>query len=153
MRKLLFVVVLVVGLCLSTAVGNCAIGQHGFTDTDVVRVSGNTGNAVLVPQRLTFNFPPHIQPGERLYVAWWIDNRGNCPLFVSVAVTGVPGYLRAEFRPGTGFAMGPGSRKNVALVVTMPKGYNLPGHQNRSFTITVTFTSRSVAHRFTWPGF
>lgn len=151
MRKMLLVVVLVTSLCLSTAVGNSAIGNHGFTDTDVVSLHGSTGNAVLITQSVSFRFPPDIQPGEQLYVQWWIENDGDCPLWVSVALTGIPGYLNAHFLPGYGFGLRRGMRKNVALVIRMPLAKNLLQHQNRTFTIKVTFTSRSVAHRWQTP--
>ncbi len=151
MRKLLLVVVLVVGLCLSAAVANAVPGDLGFTDTDVVRVHGTTGNAKLLSQKLTFHFPPNLQPGELLSVKWWIKNDGPCPLRVTVSLAGKPSWLIQEFLPGYSFEIGTGLYKNVALVVKMLQSVNQAQDQNRAFTIVVTFTSRSIATRWQWP--
>ena len=147
----MFIVVLVIALCLSTVVGYSAIGDHGFTDTDVVSLHGTTGNAVLITESVSFRFPPNIQPGEQLFVQFWVKNDGKCPLWVDVSVTGVPRYLNAKFLPGYTFQMRRGTYKNVALVIRMPLASSGAQYQNRSFTIKVTFTSRSIAHRWESP--
>jgi len=151
MKKLLLIVMVIIGLGLLATTGSSArVGDLGFTDTDTMIVTGTTGSAELRVQRIRLHFD-HIQPGEQLAVTWWVENVGHCPLQVDIALSGVPGYINAKFFPGNTFQMRRGWRKNVALVVRMPLTKNLPGHQNRSFTITVTFTSRSIAHRWQAP--
>lgn len=151
MKKILLIAMLIVGMCLSATVAQGVPGDHGFTDVDVVRVHGTTGNAKLLSQKLTFHFPPNLQPGELLSVKWWIKNDGNCPLWVTVTLSGKPSWLIQEFLPGYSFELGKGLYKNVALVVKMLQSVNQAQYQNRSFTITVTFTSRSLAKRWQWP--
>jgi len=141
MRKTLLIVALVVGLCLSAVVGNCAV----WTDTDVMTIAGTTGYAKLTVQDVKLHFD-RIQPGERLAVKWWVRNDGPCPLDVKVTITG-PGYLWINFYPGLTFQMGQNLAKQVALTVQMP-GNSPDSRANKSFTVTVTF--KSTAHGTRW---
>lgn len=143
MKKLLLVAVLAVGLCLSAAVGNCAV----WTDTDVMTVSGTTGYAKLTVQDVNLHFD-RIQPGEKLAVSWWIKNDGPCPLDVKVTFTG-PSYLWTKFYSGSGlsFSIGPGLAKNVAVTVEMP-AWSPDSTANKGFTVTVTFKSIANGTRY-----
>ena len=148
MRKILLIAVLVVGLCLSTAVGNCAL-----TDNDIVTVDGTTGYAELQIPKKTFHFDPHLQPGEQLAVSWWIHNNGPCLLDVDVKVTksGTPAtYLVVEFKPGYKFTLANCVWKQVALVVRLKPG--CPNWKaSKPFTVTVTFNSTAKATRWQSP--
>ncbi len=149
MRKILLIAMLVVGLCLSAAVvGNCAKGNLGWTDTDTVKVTGYTGSAQLTIPKRTFHFTYRIQPGEQLVVSWMIENNTYCELNVTATITG-PGYLYFDLKPNKNFVMGPSTTKQVALVVGMPLWVrDYPGKQNKYYTVTVLFTSRTVARKW-----
>ncbi len=150
MKKILFVMALVVGLCLSTVVGNCAL-----THTETVTVTGTTGFAQLsFPNGLSFQFDDNLQPGEQLAVSWWIQNTGPCLLDVDVLVTksGTPAdHLVVEFKPDYKFRIAQLIYKNVGLVVRMRS--DCPDwKQQQSFTVTVIFNSTVVPERTQWPG-
>jgi len=145
MRKILLVAVLVVGLCLSTAIGNCAL-----TDTDTVTVDGTTGYAELEIPTKIFHFDPNLQPGEQLAVSWWIHNKGPCLLDVDVKVTksGAPAtYLVVEFLPGYKFDLAHCKWKQVALVVRLKSG--CPNWKaSQPFTVKVIFNSAAKGTRW-----
>jgi len=145
MRKLLLVAVLAIGLCLSTAIGNCAL-----RDTDTVTAYGTTGFAELTIPTKVFHFDPNLQPGEQLAVSWWIHNSGPCLLRVDVKVTksGIPAdYLIVEFKPGYDFTLANCVWKQVALVVRLKP--NCPSWQaSKPFTVTVIFNSNAVGTRW-----
>lgn len=145
MRKLLLVAMLIVGLSLSTAIGNCAL-----TDTDTLTVKGTTGYAELTIPTKTFHFDPNLQPGEQLAVSWKIHNSGPCLLDVDVKVTksGVPApWLVVEFKPGYQFTLAHCIKKQVALVVRLKP--NCPNWQaSKPFTIKVIFNSKAKGTRW-----
>ena len=136
MKKILLIGALIVGLCLSTVVGNCA-----WNDTDTTLAHGSTGS-VRLETKTNVYFDPFLQPGEQLVVSWLIYNKGHCPLTVTVSLSGQYPFsgVRVRFLPGLSFQMQPYSQKTVALVANMSP-IAPPSSQDQKFTVTVTFTS------------
>lgn len=145
MHKTLLVAMLVVGLCLSAAIGNCAL-----TDKDIVTATGTTGFAELTIPTKIFFFDPNLQPGEQLVVSWWIHNSGPCLLDVDVKVTksGTPApWLEVYFKPGLKLELPNCLWKQVALLVRLKPG--CPSWQaSKSFTVKVVFNSKAKGTRW-----
>jgi len=119
MKKLIIETVIIIILMIF--LGGVASPNGGWKDRKVTTAHGSTGSIEIQTIKILY-FSPNIQPGEQLWVSWWVKNVGLSAVKIKVSLRGVPGYLQVRFLPGLNFRLLPRVKKNVALSIRMPYG-------------------------------
>lgn len=136
MKKLL-IGFLIVSLLI---VGVVAPASAIFSDTEVVKIRGNTGNVdISCPYKVIL--PDDIYPGYTGTIAVKVVNHSTCKVKLTITVDGKPPWLIFSADDPNPFVLANGWRAFTFTVKMLSGVGNLAMNKPVSFTITFTATN------------